>query len=92
MQNYIVNQGVPRAIRCDQVQGFRAKTFLLYCKTHIIKLIFAPVDDHRAIGMVERLIRTLKSRLAIMKIDKSNRPFKLASDVAELKKNTPYYT
>ena len=68
MQNHIVNQGVPRAIRCDQAQGFRAKKFLIYCKTHNIKLIFAPVDDHRAIGMV----------------DKSNRPYKLASDVAEL--------
>ena len=84
MQNHIVNQGVPRAIRCDQAQGFRAKKFLIYCKTHNIKLIFTPVDDHRAIGMVERLIRTLKLRLAIMKIDKSNRPYKLASDVAEL--------
>ena len=86
MQNHTVNQGVPRAIRCDQAQGFRAKNFLVYCKTNHIKLIFAPVDDHRAMGMVERLIRTLKSRLAIMKIDKSNQPYKLASDVAELTK------
>ena len=89
MQNHIVSQGVPRAIRCDQAQGFRAKKFLIYCKTNNIKLIFAPVDDHRAMGMVERLIRILKSRLAIMKIDKSNQPNKLASDVAELIKNTP---
>ena len=35
-------------------------------------------------GMVERLIRNLKSQLAIMKIDKPNKPYKLASDVAEL--------
>ena len=80
----MLNHGVPRNIRCDQAQGFRAKKFLIYCKTNIIKLIFAPVDDHRAMGMVERLIRTLKSRLAIMKIDKNNKPYKLASDVAEL--------
>ena len=84
MQNQIVNQGVPRAIRCDQAQGFRAKKFLIYCKSNNVKLIFAPVDDHRAMGMVERLMRTLKSRLAIMKIVKSNQPYKLASDVAEL--------
>ena len=84
LQNQIVNQGVPRAIRCDQAQGFRAKKFLIYCKTNNVKLIFAPVDDHRAMDMVERLIRTLKSRLAIMKIVKSNQPYKLASDVAEL--------
>ena len=84
MQNHIVNHGVPRNIRCDRAQGFRAKKFLIYCKTNNIKLIFAPVDDHRTTGMVERLIRTLKSRLAIMKIDKNNKPYKLASDVAEL--------
>ena len=35
-------------------------------------------------GMVERLIRTLKTRLSIMKIDKNNTPYRLASDVAEL--------
>ena len=85
MQNHIVNQGVPRVIRRDQAQGFRDKKFLIYCKSNHLKLICAPVsDDHRAMGMVERLIRTLKSRLAIMKIDKSNKPYKLASDVAEL--------
>ena len=54
---------------------------MLYCKNNNIKLIFAPVDDHRSIGMVERLIRTLKSRLSVMKIDKRNKPYKLASDV-----------
>ena len=65
MQNHIVNHAVPRNIRCDQEEGFRAKKFLIYCKTNNFKLIFAPVDDHRAMGKVERLIRTLKSRLAI---------------------------
>ena len=100
MQNQIVNHRHPRNIRCDQAQGFRAKKFLIYCKTNHIKLIFAPVDDHRAMGMVARLIRPLKSRLAIMKIDKNN-TYKLASDVAELiktlritpnatTKNTPF--
>ena len=71
MQNHIVNHGIPRNIRCDQAQVFRAKKFLINCKTNNIKLIFAPVDDHRAMGMVERLIRTLKSRLALMKTDKN---------------------
>ena len=84
MQNHIVNQGVPRVIRSDQAQGFRDKKFLIYCKSKHIKLIFAPVDDHSAMGMVETLIRTLKSRLAIMKIGKSIKPYKLASDVAKL--------
>ena len=34
--------------------------------------------------MVERLIRTLKTRLYVMKIDSRNKPYKLASDVAGL--------
>ena len=84
MQTQIVNHGVPRSVRCDQAQSFRAKKFMLFCKNNKIKLIFAPVDDHRSIGMVERLIRTLKSRLSVMKKDNRNVPYKLASDVAEL--------
>ena len=84
MQTHIVNHGVPRNIRCDQAQRFRAKKFMIYCKSKNIKLIFAPVDDHRSMGMLERLIRTLNTRLSIMKIDKNNSPYKLASDVAEL--------
>ena len=83
MQTQIANHRVPQNVRCDQAQGFRAKKFMLYCNNNNIKLIFAPVDDHRSIGMVERLIRTLKSRLSVMKIDKRNVPYKLASDVAE---------
>ena len=95
MQTHIVNLGVPRNIRCDQAQGFRAKKFMIYCKSKNIKLIFAPVDDHRSMGMLERLIRTLNTRLSIMKIDKNNSPYKLASDVAELIKTlriTPHAT
>ena len=72
MQNQMVNQGVPRNIQCGQAQGFRAKKFLIYCKSNNIKLLFAPVDDHRVMGIVERLIGTLKSRLSIMKIDRQN--------------------
>ena len=87
MQTHIVNHGVPRSVRCDQAQGFRAKKFMLFCKKKsIVKFIFAPVDDHGSIGMVERLIRTLKLRLSVMKIDNRNVPYQRASDVAELNK------
>ena len=60
-------------------RGSELKKFMLYCKNNNIKLIFAPVDDHRSIGMVEHLIR----RLSVMRIDKRNKPYKLALDVAE---------
>ena len=82
----IVNHGDPRNVRCDQAQGFRAKKFRLQCKNNHIKLIFAPVDDRRSMGMVERLIRTLKTDLTVMKTDERNKPYKLSSDVAELLK------
>ena len=45
--------------------------------------MFAPVDDHRATGVVEKMIQFLKRRLAVMRIDKTNTPYKLASNVAE---------
>ena len=84
MQHYISNNGVPRKLRCDHAQKFRAKKFQIFCNSNNIKLLFAPVDDHRAIGVVERMIQTLKRRLAVMKIDKTNTPNRLASDVAEI--------
>ena len=60
MQRYISNNRVPHRLRCDQAQIFRAKKCQLFCKTKKIKLLFEPVDDHRAIGVVERMIQTLK--------------------------------
>ena len=80
MQRYFSKNGVPRKIRCDQAQTFRAKNFPLFCHTNNIKLMFAPVDDHRAIGVVQRMIQTLKRRLAFMRIDKTNTPYKLTTD------------
>ena len=60
------------------------KKFQLFCNTNNVKLLFAPVDGHRAIGVVERMFQTLKRRLGVMKFDRSNTPYKLASDVAEI--------
>ena len=36
------------------------------CYEHNIKVIFSPVGDHRATGLVELLIRTIKKRLLVM--------------------------
>ena len=54
------------------------KKIQLFCNTNGIKLLFAPVDDHRAIGVVERRIQKLKQRLWVLRIDQTN-----ASDVAK---------
>ena len=69
MQRYIFNNWVPRRLRCDQAQTFRAKKFHLFCNTNNIKVLFTSVDDHRAIGVVKRMSQTLKRRLAVMKFD-----------------------
>ena len=84
MQRYISNNGVPRRLICDQALRLRAKKFQLFSYTNNIKLLFAPIDDHRAKGVVERMIQTLKRRLAMTTIDKTNTPYRLASDVAEI--------
>ena len=68
---YIENHGIPRFIPLDQAKcliGNQVKTF---CKK-IIDIIEAPVNDHRAIGLVERLIQTIKNRLACIKEEKSS--------------------
>ena len=69
LNQYCKFHGIPRSIRCDQAQAFKSRAFEIYCKEKNIKLIFSPTHDHRASGMVERLIQTLKRRLATMNID-----------------------
>ena len=59
----------PRNIRLDQSRcliGNKVKTF---CKQHNIKILTSPANDHRAIGLVEPLIQTIKKRLSCMKLD-----------------------
>ena len=69
LENYCRLHGIPRSIRCDQAQAFKAKEFELFCKNRNIKLILAPAGDHRGTGMVERLIQTIKRRLAVLDVD-----------------------
>ena len=67
---YIENHGIPRFIRLDQAKclvGNQAKTF---CKTNNVDIIEAAVNNHRANGLVERLIQTFKNRLACIKEEK----------------------
>ena len=67
---YIEIHGIPRSIRLDQAKclfGNQVKTF---CNKNNIDIIEAPVNDHRAIGLVERLIQIIKNRLACIKEEK----------------------
>ena len=86
MQRYISINGVPRRLMCDQAHTFRAKNVQFFHNTNNIKILFAPVDDLRAIGVIERMIQTLKFRLGLMRIYQTNTPYKLASDLDEILK------
>ena len=68
---YIENHGTPRSSRIDQEKflvGHQLKTF---CKRDNIEIIEAPVNDHRAVGLVEGLIQTIRNRLACIREEKS---------------------
>ena len=66
LSKYIALHGIPRTIRTDQGSGFISKEVRQFCLEHNIKVIFSPVGDHRATGLVERLIITIKERLLVM--------------------------
>ena len=66
LSKYIALHGIPRTIKTDQGSGFISKKVGTFCYEHNIKVIFSPVGDHRATGLVERLIRTIKERLLVM--------------------------
>ena len=66
-QEYVLLHGIPRTVRLDQARcqtGQQVKTF---CSQNNIQLIEAPIHDHRAIDLVERLIQTIKNRLDCIK-------------------------
>ena len=61
--------GIPRSLKCDQAQAFRTRNFEFFCKDNNVRLILAPAGDHRGTSMVEKLIQTIKRRLAAINID-----------------------
>ena len=73
---YIETHGIPRSIRLDQAKCLVGKQAKIFCNKNNIEIIEAPVNDHRAMGLVERLIQTIKNRLACIKEEKlSTRAF-----------------
>ena len=87
LESYWKDHGIPRSIRCDQAQAFKAKEFNIFCKNENIKLILAPAGDHRGNGMVERLIQTIKRRLAVIDIDPNWSNTTLANRLANIIEN-----
>ena len=89
MQRYISNNGVPRRLRCYQAQTFRVKKFRLFCKSNNIKLLFVAVDDLRSIGVVERLIQTLKQDSKLSELTKTIPRSDVAAIIKTLHVTTP---
>ena len=63
LDNYIQIHGVPRSLRIDQARCLVGNQVKNFCMKNNITLIPAPANDHRAIGLVERLSGTIKQRL-----------------------------
>ena len=69
LRDYTYTHGIPRNIRLDQATFLVGKQVTNYCNENSINIIDAPVRDHRAIGLVERMIQTIKRRLSCMKAE-----------------------
>ena len=67
--------GVPGSIRMDQARCQTGNIIRELCNRNNIKIIFAPANDHRSIGLVERLMQTVKRRLGCINLDPKLRPF-----------------
>ena len=69
LQDYAYTHGIPRPIRLDQETCLVGEQVTNYCNENNINILDAPVGDHRAIGLVERMIQTMKRRLSCMKAE-----------------------
>ena len=63
MSDYWHLHGFPKSIRADHVSCFISKDFKNFCEKKNLNLYLCKVGDHRSIGVVERLIYTIKAKL-----------------------------
>ena len=84
LYDYIHIHGVPRNIRLDQARCLIGNKVKTLCKQHNINILTAPANDHRAIGLVERLIQTNKRRLSCMKLDNRNQSFTIKEAIKSI--------
>ena len=72
LQEYVLLHGITRLIRLDRARCQTSHQIKAFCSQNNIQLIEAPVHDHRAIELVERLIQTIKNGLACIKTAAQN--------------------
>ena len=82
LNNYIYQHGVPRTIRLDQARCFTGKKFETFYTENNITPIYATANDHRAIGLVESPIQTIKRQLSCMK-SQINKKFNLENSLKQ---------
>ena len=80
LQEHVLLHGIPRSIRLDQARCQTGQQIKAFCSQNKIQIIEAPIHDHRAIGLVERLIQTIKNRLACIKTAAQNQ-FKFKASI-----------
>ena len=61
-----------------------------FCKSNNIKLPFVAVDDLRSIGVVERLIQTLKQDSKLSELTKTIPRLDVAAIIKTLRVTTPH--
>ena len=72
-QKYVLLHGISRSLRLDQARCQTGQQIKASCNQNNIQLIEAPIHEHRAIRLVEKLIQTIKNRLAYNKTVAQNR-------------------
>ena len=72
LHEYVLLHGIPRTIRLDQAQCQIGRQIQAFCNQINIQLIEAPIHNHRAIGLVESLIQTIKNQFACIKTSARN--------------------
>ena len=69
---YIENHGIPRSIGLYQAKCLVGNQVRTFCYKNNIDIIEAPMNNHRAIGLVEKPLQPIKNRLAFIKEEKSS--------------------
>ena len=77
LTKYIFQHGVPQNIRLDQARCLKGNKVKHICARHNNNLIYAPANDHRPIGLVERPIQTVKRQLGCIELVHNQRPFNI---------------
>ena len=84
LTKYIAIQAVPRSKRMDQASCRPGNVIKEFCNRNNINIVCAPANDHRFIGLVKRLIQTVKRRLGCIKLDTNQRPFNIKQSLRKV--------